>query len=144
MPFYEYRPKSGDCGICGGCFVDLQKMSDPHHKDCPDCGQACERVLSAPIVSVRGAEYRAAANKENRAVNSARATGENAKLRESTLKKYGQVEGHTHNCALSGCFGENAVSEATAEVASGGNTNDETPKAHRFGSLPHLVGVEKK
>ncbi len=96
------------------------------------------------MVSVRGAEYRAAANKENRAVNHARATGENAKLREFTLKKYGQVEGHTHNCALSGCFGESARSEAKAETASSETTNDQTEKAHRFGGLPHLVGVDKK
>jgi putative FmdB family regulatory protein len=135
MPFYEYRPKSGACDVCGGCFVDLQKMSDPQHKDCPDCGQACERVLSAPIVSVRGSEYRAAANKENRTMNLARAKGENEKLRISTLQKYGQMTGHTHNCALSGCYGDEVRSAAQSE---------ENGKALRFGGLPHLVGVDKK
>lgn len=151
MPFYEYRPKSGDCSICGGCFVDLQKMSDPKHESCPDCGKPCERVLSAPIVSVRGAEYRAAANKETRQANMARAAAGNAQLRESTLKKYGQVSGHTHNCALAGCHGLIAQNEAKSEsskaATADGNAetgNSESSKAHRFGGLPHLVGVGKK
>lgn len=142
MPFYEYRPKSGECDICGGCFVDLQKMSDPHHSACPDCGKACQRVIAAPIVSVRGAEYRASANAENRAENLGRAKIANAQLRESTLVKYGQVSGHTHNCALSGCFGVLVQAEAKSEIKLGGT--QESHATHRFGGLPHLVGVDKK
>lgn len=151
MPFYEYRPKSGDCGVCGGCFVDLQKMSDPAHRECPDCGKSCERVISAPIVSVRGSEYKAAANRENRAASIARATGENAVLREATKKNLGQIEGHAHNCALAGCFGEAAQTEAKEEAeaetnqvssTSGDRSND--TKSRRIGAFPHLVGSEKK
>ena len=128
-------------------------MSDPKHEACPDCGKACERVLSAPIVSVRGAEYRAAANKETRQANMARAAAGNMQLRESTLKKYGQVSGHTHNCALAGCHGLIAQSEAKSETnedtrADALNESEQSsaqePKARRFGGLPHLVGVDKK
>jgi putative FmdB family regulatory protein len=138
MPFYEYRPKSGVCGICDGCFVDLQKMSEAAHEKCPDCGQECERVIAMPIVSVRGAEYRAAANKEKRTESYARAGVEVAKMRDDAMKKMGQISGHTHNCALAGCFGSDAK---TAAEHSGSSTSDET---HRFGGLPHLVGVDKK
>lgn len=154
MPFYEYRPKSGACEICQGRFVDLQKMSEPAHSKCPDCGKECERVIGLPIVSVRGAEYRAAANAENRAASVARAVGENRKLRESTLKKYGQLEGHVHNCALAGCHGVQVMEEArrdeltesdqTGAVPSDGKAGG-TPdvKVRRFGGLPHLVGNAK-
>lgn len=145
MPLYEYRPKSGDCDICGGCFVDLQKMSDPAHTSCPDCGKACERVLSAPIVSVRGAEYRAAANAEKRGEAVARARGENAAMRESTLKKLGQLAGHTHNCALAGCHGAAAQTEAQKAVQQGATDDGSAEsRARRFGGLPHLVGSGKK
>lgn len=130
MPFYEYKPKSGACDICNGCFVDLQKMSDAPHTSCPDCGKACERVFAVPMVSVRGSEYRAAANAEKRTENLARAKKANGEMREATLKKYDQLPGHTHNCALSGCYGAQVQAEATG--GAGGN---------RYGRLPHLVGT---
>jgi len=115
-------------------------MSEAPHKNCPDCGQECERVIAAPIVSVRGASYRAAANAEKRSESYARAVGENTKLRQETLKKTGQVQeriaGHTHNCALFGCWGER-----DADPQSGQNEHPaDEPKARRYGSLPHLVG----
>ena len=129
-------------------------MSDPKHEACPDCGKACERVLSAPIVSVRGAEYRAAANKETRTANFARARQSNDQMRESSLKKYGHIAGHTHNCALAGCYCEAVKTEAarsgvSLESANGVRNdsnveNSERQATHRFGGLPHLVGVDKK
>ena len=124
MPLYEYRPKSGVCDLCKGCFIDLQKMSDEPHKNCPDCGQECARVISAPIVSVRGAEYRASANAEKRRDSMARANGENSKMRSATIEKLGQLPGHTHDCALAGCHGDK--------------------KERGTGSMPRLVGVDKK
>ncbi len=81
-------------------------MSDEPHTSCPDCGKACERVISAPIVSVRGAEYRASANAEKRRESWARAKGENLKMRTATQEKLGQLPGHTHDCVLAGCHGE--------------------------------------
>ena len=41
MPTYEYRcPK-------GHSFEVFRKMSDPPEADCPECGAAAERVISA-------------------------------------------------------------------------------------------------
>lgn len=122
-------------------------MSDPHHSECPDCGKACERVIAVPIVSVRNADYRASKNAETRAENLKRAIGANGEMRQSTLKKYGQVSGHTHNCALNGCFGNSAQAEAQREDSAGEKSvgeNSSAQTAHRFGGLPHLVGVDKK
>lgn len=130
MPIYEYRLKSGSCDVCSGCFIDLQKMSDPAHESCPDCGRACERVISAPIVSVRGESYRKAAQAETRKENWKKANASTLKLRAETeaktATKSGEnrrapLEGHTHDCEAAGCYGE-------------------TTAAARFGGLPHLVG----
>lgn len=139
MPFYEYRPKSGKCEICRGRFADLQSMSAEPHKNCPDCGQECERVLSAPMVSVRGSEFRAAENAENRAESFRRARGENLKLRNETRQK---IEGHTHDCAAAGCFGEQVRAEALREKSSQASTEPDLSSADRPGisrKLPHLV-----
>lgn len=42
MPTYEYR-----CPSCQNEFEKLQKMSDEPVADCPVCGSAAERLLSA-------------------------------------------------------------------------------------------------
>jgi putative FmdB family regulatory protein len=42
MPTYEYR-----CPACGTDFEKFQKMSDPPLADCPACGAAAERRMSA-------------------------------------------------------------------------------------------------
>ena len=95
------------------------------------------------MVSVRGPEYRASANKEKRTESYARAAGENAKMRATSMVKNGQIPGHTHNCALSGCYGEEA--KKSAQSVSEATSPEETGQvSHRFGGLPHLVGVDKK
>ena len=47
MPLYEYAPLSGSCDQCHGGFSVMQRMADAKLTQCPDCGQACERQLSA-------------------------------------------------------------------------------------------------
>ena len=47
MPIYEYAPVSGECKRCRGRFEVYQKMADEKLTACPDCGQACERQISA-------------------------------------------------------------------------------------------------
>jgi putative FmdB family regulatory protein len=42
MPTYEYR-----CRACGTDFEKFQRMSDEPVADCPKCGAAAERRLSA-------------------------------------------------------------------------------------------------
>jgi putative FmdB family regulatory protein len=50
MPIYEY-----ECRKCGHVFDALQKMSDPPHTDCPDCGQPeLRKLLSAPNFRLKG------------------------------------------------------------------------------------------
>jgi putative FmdB family regulatory protein len=51
MPIYEYAPSSGKCRQCGGRFEAYQKIADDRLTQCPDCGKACERVISAPAVA---------------------------------------------------------------------------------------------
>jgi putative FmdB family regulatory protein len=42
MPTYEYR-----CPACGTDFEKFQKMSDPPEAECPSCGEAATRRMSA-------------------------------------------------------------------------------------------------
>lgn len=54
MPIYEYVPDGGDCAQCAGRFEVLQALSAPELSACPDCGQACHRVVSAAAVIAGG------------------------------------------------------------------------------------------
>jgi putative FmdB family regulatory protein len=47
MPIYEYAPVSGHCEHCKGLFEVVQRIADPKLTQCPTCGQACERRISA-------------------------------------------------------------------------------------------------
>jgi hypothetical protein len=93
-------------------------------------------VFSPPIVSVRGDSFKAAEKSEKRVANCERAQSENLKLREESLRRAGmgtQIEGHTHNCALAGCF---------AGGASNGDVSTSNP-TKRIGDFPYLVGAKK-
>jgi hypothetical protein len=79
-------------------------MSDPAHTSCPECGQACVRVMSVPQISVRGEGFRQAQSAERRQVAQSHARQELAQSRaERGFVR--QREGHQHNCALHGCLG---------------------------------------
>ena len=47
MPIYEYAPLSGECKRCHGRFEVYQRIADEKLVKCPDCGQDCERQISA-------------------------------------------------------------------------------------------------
>ena len=47
MPLYEYAPVSGQCKQCDGMFSVMQRIADDKLSQCPTCGQACERLMSA-------------------------------------------------------------------------------------------------
>ena len=51
MPLYDYAPTSGQCGQCNGRFEVFQKISEPRLAACPQCGQACERLVSAVTIT---------------------------------------------------------------------------------------------
>lgn len=53
MPTYDY-----ECDSCGNKFEAFQKMSDPVLTECPSCGKAVHRVLSAGIgISFKGTGF---------------------------------------------------------------------------------------
>ncbi len=54
MPIYEYQ-----CKKCGHRFERMQKMSDPHPTDCPDCGakKTVTQLVSAPAVQFKGSGW---------------------------------------------------------------------------------------
>lgn len=47
MPLYDYAPLSGRCDRCNGRFEVMQRIADAKLSACPECGQACERLISA-------------------------------------------------------------------------------------------------
>ena len=47
MPIYEYAPVSGQCDKCHGLFSVVQRIAEDKLTQCPTCGQACERRISA-------------------------------------------------------------------------------------------------
>ena len=49
MPIYEYRSKNLDgCAHCNESFEVFQKLSDAELSNCPQCGSAVRKVISAP------------------------------------------------------------------------------------------------
>ena len=61
MPIYEYQAKDDQhCDYCAGGFELLRKMSDPELDQCPQCGAAVIRKISAPNVGASGQSLDAA------------------------------------------------------------------------------------
>ena len=55
MPIYEYAAVDQGCAYCETRFELLQKLRDEPLTQCPECGAAVVRVISAPSVAVGGA-----------------------------------------------------------------------------------------
>ncbi len=49
MPLYEY-----ECTACQRHTEKIQKFSDPEITDCPYCGGALKRVITAPAFALKG------------------------------------------------------------------------------------------
>lgn len=52
MPLYEYQ-----CAQCAERVEVLQKISDPPEAQCPKCGGAMKRLLSAPAIQFKGSGF---------------------------------------------------------------------------------------
>jgi putative FmdB family regulatory protein len=52
MPLYEYR-----CTKCGERTEVLQHLSDAPLAECPRCGGALEKVISAPALQFKGSGW---------------------------------------------------------------------------------------
>ena len=82
MPLYEYQ-----CEDCGR-FERIQKFADAPLTECPTCGQAVQRLLSAPAIQFKGTGWYVtdyARKGGNGKGDSATKTGESSKA-ESTSK----------------------------------------------------------
>lgn len=55
MPIYEYRASAAGCAHCAQGFDAFQSLSDAELTECPECGQACTRIISAPNLAIGGA-----------------------------------------------------------------------------------------
>lgn len=51
MPIYEYAAVAKGCPHCEAHFDVLQKLADAPLTQCPRCGAAVRRVISAPNVA---------------------------------------------------------------------------------------------
>jgi len=50
MPIYEY-----ECRACGHGFEEIQKISDPPRRRCPECGKPkAERLISRTSFQLKG------------------------------------------------------------------------------------------
>ena len=52
MPLYEYR-----CQSCGHLVEVIQKFSDEHLTECPQCKGTLERLFSAPAIQFKGSGW---------------------------------------------------------------------------------------
>ncbi|MDX1569884.1 MAG: zinc ribbon domain-containing protein [Xanthomonadales bacterium] len=52
MPIYEYRAVEAErgCDHCRSGFDTLQRLSEDPLVECPECGCAIQRIVSAPYV----------------------------------------------------------------------------------------------
>jgi putative FmdB family regulatory protein len=61
MPIYEYQTSTAQhCDFCRQGFELLRKSSDPKVDQCPKCGAAVERKISAPNLGSSGPSLDAA------------------------------------------------------------------------------------
>jgi len=66
MPIYEYAAVAKGCAYCEAHFDLLQKLRDDPLTQCPQCGAAVMRVISAPSVAVGGAHLLKESHAEKR------------------------------------------------------------------------------
>ena len=52
MPLYEYK-----CTACGDRVEILQKMNDPPHAICEQCGAAMKKLFSSPAIQFKGSGF---------------------------------------------------------------------------------------
>ena len=84
MPIYEFQ-----CKKCGHRFERMQKMSDPHPKDCPDCRakNSVEQLMSAPAAHFKGSGWYATDYAKKPAAGKADQTKTEVKAESGSDKK---------------------------------------------------------
>ena len=99
MPLYEYQ-----CKKCHHRFERIQKFSDPHVKECPDCGGPVEQFLSAPAVQFKGSGWYVTdyAKKSSGSTASSSSNGESGSSGDSAGKKDEKKETKTETSKAEG------------------------------------------
>ncbi len=94
MPIYEYQ-----CKKCGHRFERMQKMSDPHPTDCPDCKakKSVEQLLSAPAVRFKGSgwyvtDYAKRASAPGKSETKSEVKADSSGEKKTETKKSGSTE----------------------------------------------------
>jgi putative FmdB family regulatory protein len=85
MPIYEYAAVDKGCAYCEARFELLQKLRDEPLTQCPECGSAVVRVISAPSVAVGGAHLLKESHAEKHGFTQYRRTGKG--VYEKTMGK---------------------------------------------------------
>jgi len=75
MPIYEYAAAEKGCAYCEAHFDLLQKLRDDPLTQCPQCGAAVVRIISAPSVAVGGSHLTQESHAEKRGFTQYRRTG---------------------------------------------------------------------
>ncbi len=52
MPLYEYQ-----CVQCGERVEIIQRLSDPPHTECANCGGEMKKLMSAPAIQFKGSGW---------------------------------------------------------------------------------------
>ena len=55
MPIYEYAASAEGCDYCEAHFDVRQKLADAELTQCPRCGAAVKRLISAPSFAIGSA-----------------------------------------------------------------------------------------
>jgi putative FmdB family regulatory protein len=114
MPIYEYR-----CSACGFQQEFLQKVSDPRHTVCPDCGkEAFQKMLTAAGFQLKGSGWYATDFKNGNAKPPGKA-GEKPKTESpdpsaSDSKSTGQSGSDSKSTEKSGSEGKSTSESAPA------------------------------
>lgn len=116
MPIYEYGCKS-----CGHTLDALQKMSDDHLVDCPECGKPdLKRLLSAPRFRLKGSGWYETDFKKDNQRNIAKGDSESgASKADAKGDGKGDKSGSTDKSSKGDSKGTGSKTESSSGKSSG-------------------------
>jgi putative FmdB family regulatory protein len=113
VPIYEYR-----CDHCGNAFSAVQSYKDDPLSECPRCGKAPRRVMSAPAIVFKGSGWYKTDSRASTAsaVKDGAKTGE-AKSETKADTKAGEAKSETKSESTSGSKPSEGKSSETKPAA---------------------------
>jgi putative FmdB family regulatory protein len=75
MPIYEYIAEAPGCEHCEQPFEVMQKIADAELTQCPQCGAAVHRMISAPSLAIGGSHLTKESHAEKRGFTQYRKVG---------------------------------------------------------------------